>query len=519
MRNFLKFAIVFTLFLTAVFGFSKFASAASASLYLSPAAGTYGVGSSFTVKILLDSGGAPGVNAADGIVSFDNSVLSASVLKDNSIFNLWTTEPKVSGGTINFSGGLTPPAFARSGGLVATVTFKAIKEGTVKVNFSGAQVLAADGQGTNILVSPPPGANYTVTAGTPAPKPSVPPPIVQPTVSGDSLPPPEVSSATHPDPNKWYAAKDAKFTWKVPSGVWAVRMLANNSATSTPTIVASPPVAEKELKDLSDGVWYFHIQFRNDAGWGEINHRKFLIDTKPPKINRFLVEQKDPTDQRPILVFETTDEVSGIDRFEVKVGDEVVATVTAKELAASPAKPTEKSAEYAANIGSAGQLDQTTEFSYQLPAQKPGQYTLKLVAYDAGNNTAEAIQSLTVQQAAEQTQVGAFSMGSGTTVLLIIVIIGLCAAAYFAFYERKILAMIRTATRAKIEKVEEDTGEIYQALKEEVEEQVNTFDKKQTLSETEKEVAGRINEAIDVSEKVVKEELEGIKKDFEDKGR
>src|SRR5579862_5886697 len=63
----------------------------AAQLSLSPAGGAEAVGSTFTVSVMLNSGGGVGVNAADGELSFDPTTLSVqSVSKGNSIFNLWT---------------------------------------------------------------------------------------------------------------------------------------------------------------------------------------------------------------------------------------------------------------------------------------------------------------------------------------------------------------------------------------------------------------------------------------------
>ena len=68
--------------------------AAEASLYLSPASGTYELGSSFSMSIVVNSGGGVGINASDAVVVFDPAFLRISkVSQTGSIFNLWTTEP------------------------------------------------------------------------------------------------------------------------------------------------------------------------------------------------------------------------------------------------------------------------------------------------------------------------------------------------------------------------------------------------------------------------------------------
>ena len=106
-------------------------SAGSANLSLSPASGSYAAGSTFTVSVMLASGGGVGVNAADGELSFDPTLLAVqSISKDNSIFNLWTSNPSFSNtkGTVDYSGG-SNDAYTGSSGDVLDVTFKALASG------------------------------------------------------------------------------------------------------------------------------------------------------------------------------------------------------------------------------------------------------------------------------------------------------------------------------------------------------------------------------------------------------
>jgi Cohesin domain len=146
-------------------------SAAGATLYLSPASGTYSVGDVFNVNVVLNSGGGNGVNASDGAIKFDTSYLVVkSVSKDNSVFSLWTTEPTFSNtaGTITYSGGIPASAYKGSAGVVMSISFAVLKAGSGGANFSSASALAADGKGTNILANTS-GAQYTFNEKAPAP--------------------------------------------------------------------------------------------------------------------------------------------------------------------------------------------------------------------------------------------------------------------------------------------------------------------------------------------------------------
>lgn len=126
---------------------------AQATLFISPANGTYEVGERFTVLINVNSGG-KAINASSGLVNFDNTRLEvADMGYSRSIFTLWTEEPTFSnvGGTIRFSGGLPNPGYTGAAGAMLRVTFRAKSTGQAPVVFSSGAVLANDGLGTNIL--------------------------------------------------------------------------------------------------------------------------------------------------------------------------------------------------------------------------------------------------------------------------------------------------------------------------------------------------------------------------------
>src|SRR5487761_2761450 len=110
--------------------------AAAATLSFSPASGSQAVGDEFSVKVVINPG-SDSVNAADGTVSYDPTLLTLeSFTKDTSVFSLWTSEPAISesSGTLQFSGG-TPTAFSSSG-TVLTLKFKALQAGTATLSYA-----------------------------------------------------------------------------------------------------------------------------------------------------------------------------------------------------------------------------------------------------------------------------------------------------------------------------------------------------------------------------------------------
>jgi len=333
------------------------ATAQAASLYFSPSSGSYAVGSALSVSVYVSSADQT-MNAASGIVSFPQDKLEVvSLSKSGSIMSLWVQEPAFSNalGTVNFEGIVLNPGFTGSGGKIINITFRVKAVGTANLNFSSGSLLANDGQGTNILTSL---GNASFSLG--IAEPAAPEAEIPPTVAGAPVAP-QVSSLTHPDPNKWYATDDAKFTWPVPSDVTATRLLVGKIPNAVPTVYYSPAISSKELSDLEDGIWYFHVRLRNGAGWGGISHFRFQIDTKPPEPFEIeFIDGKETDNPQPIALFNTTDSLSGIGYYKIKIGEGDYFNVSADEV--------------------------VSHNPYKLPLQAPGKRTLLVQAYDKAGN-------------------------------------------------------------------------------------------------------------------------------------
>lgn len=291
------------LIVLALFGYSSISLAAT--LNVSPATGVYGSGSTFTVRVSVDTKGAA-INAADGTITFDNKALQVvSVSRSSSIFNLWTTEPAFSNsaGTINFSGG-TPTGYTGGSGTVMTITFRTLGSGSARVNFGSGSVLAADGRGTNVLSSMGSGA-YTISAASETPEPEA---IVEFVPPANTPAAPKITSDTHGDPAGWSKDTTAVLRWTLPSDVVAVRTALDESPTAIPTKVYDSPIKEITLTDLEEGVSYFHIQFKNAEGWGKVTHYRLGVDTTAPQ-NVVLSLKPDSNLANPtqIVVASTTD--------------------------------------------------------------------------------------------------------------------------------------------------------------------------------------------------------------------
>jgi len=310
------------------------------------------------------------MNAASGIISFPQDKLEATSLsKSGSIFALWVQEPSFSNaaGTINFEGIVLNPGFTGATGKIISVNFRVKAAGVSNLNFSSGSVLANDGKGTNILTGLG-NASFSLNAGAVGPQA---PESTTPSVIAGAPLAPKISSPTHPDPNEWYAQKDAKFIWTIPSGVTGVRLLVGKIPAAIPTVIYTPAINEKEVANLDDGIWYFHVQLRNANGWGEISHFRFQIDTKPPEpFSIKFIDTKETDNPQPTIIFDTIDTLSGINYYKIKIGEGDFFDVLEVEVKSNP---------------------------YTLPLQSPGKRTILVQAFDMADNYSTAVEEFIIK--------------------------------------------------------------------------------------------------------------------------
>ena len=150
-------------------------AAYAGTIYINPSSGTYEVGSRITFRIVASSA-TPPFNAVSGVLSYPTSLFAVdSVSKGGSVLDFWVTEPSVSrsAGTIKFEG-VALNGFNGSSGTILTVNLRALKTGTGKLSFQSGQILANDGQGTDITGALN-GGSFVIKAAAPKPIPSTPP--------------------------------------------------------------------------------------------------------------------------------------------------------------------------------------------------------------------------------------------------------------------------------------------------------------------------------------------------------
>lgn len=289
--------------------------ASAATIQLTPSTGSYEAGDSFKMDVTVSSPDQP-INAVSGILSFPKSkVQFVSISKTSSILSIWTQEPSYydtgENGNISFEGVIPNPGFTGTRGRILSIIFKVKSTWQTELPFSSASVLANDGLGTNILTGQG-GISIGIKEASPEKKKT--PVISKVATKLERL---IVSSDTHPDQDKWYSVKDAHFQWDNPKGILSVSTLFNTSSDSVPSTKSTLVVSEKEKKNIKDGINYFHVMYKTKEGWSRPAHYMVRVDTTSPK--NLLVNDYLDSNRKHVLSLQATDELSGIDYFNITI--------------------------------------------------------------------------------------------------------------------------------------------------------------------------------------------------------
>ncbi len=335
----------------------------AAEIFLGADKAQVNVNDTVSVTTYINTAGAP-INSAEGTISFPNDMLSVeSVSMSGSVFSIWVEQPSFSNnaGIISFNGGAPNPGFNGSRGAVVRVTFRAKQKGTASVTFNTANVYANDGLGTDVTTARK-GISFSIGDQV-TPVQTTPPP---PSASTNVPSAPSITSVDMPDSEKWYAKSQAVFNWNVGPSITSTQVLLGIFPSSVPTVIYTPPIGNKEITGLSDGVSYLHVRFANANGWGETTHRKIKVDTAPP--TDLSVTSRITDDDYVELSLQAKDRTSGVYSYNVSFAGNLVGETNAVN----------------------GSSDTVTRLV--IPALPSGQRELLVRAYDrAGNFTDKTI--------------------------------------------------------------------------------------------------------------------------------
>ena len=320
-------------------------TAKAATLYLKPSSANVTVGDLFSVKLFVDTEGVA-INNANGDIQFPTDLVQViSINSSSSIFSLWVEQPSFSNdsGLITFNGGIPNPGYTGKNGQVLSVTFSAKKSGTATFLLGGSGVLANDGLGTDVLNNQLPTSVSIIPTQNQEqqekpeviqpPSEPVSPPANQsgsPSVgqSQTLLPAPVIYSPVYTDQNSWYPINAGMITWTLPAGATSVQTYINNIADTTPSINYAPPIYQKEAKNLTDGVWYFHLRYFVGNQVSETTHYKIQVDSQSP--DQLTATPVNNSEGTVSLNLSAHDALSGIDYYDVTINNQPVIKVSAQ---------------------------------------------------------------------------------------------------------------------------------------------------------------------------------------------
>lgn len=275
--------------------------AQAAVLFMEPASGTFQVGSTFAANVYLDTQGAS-INAISVEIQFPPDRLQiTNPSSGNSVVGIWSEVPSYNNqkGTLSLVGAL-PKGMVASRALITTLSLraKAVGEATIKIS-DESRVLLNDGKGTDALGNV---VNAFIK-------------LVLPPPAG-----PAVFSATHPDQDHWYKEESATFSWESDAGIQGYSYVLNELPIDTPDSISEGGRTSVSYKNFGSGLYYFHIKALRDGTWGGVTHYAIHNDVEPPAAFPVVVLPGEKTVRRqPILQFQTSDVLSGIDRYEIKL--------------------------------------------------------------------------------------------------------------------------------------------------------------------------------------------------------
>jgi len=459
-------------------------TAFAADVVLTPASDSYVEGQIFTAEVQV-APSARSVSAVAATILFDPDTLSVvNLVKNDSAFPLWLTEPLFSNttGTITFSAASQTPLTDPT--TLLTITFRATTAGISAVTFENTSVSAA-ATGSDVLQNTI-GSTYTITASS-----SSLAMVEAVTTSADGLPlAPDISSPAFPDPDAWYMSKEGIFSWMLDPAVTAVAAELAASFDNVPEEVYNPPINEFVIlpEDIVEGIQYVSVQYRNAIGWGAITNLPLKIDFTPPEPFVIKLASLSSSSSFPTIVFDANDVMSGIDYYELTIGGG-------------------KSKRINHNDG---------VIAYTLSELTDGAYNINVTAYDRAGNKAISTTAVAVAAgwapAVEEVieYVSPPLLTTKNIIFLALLLLALLQLLYIARlttqYQNK-----ETLLRKETKEVQDQMEKIFSALRYEIYDQINTITKRPRLSKKEKEAVEGLQQALEVSEALIEKEIDDVK--------
>jgi hypothetical protein len=403
-------------------------------IFFSPKVGSFTEGSTFDIPILLNTRGR-NINGVEVRLSFDKDKIS--IIKPSSgqsIIGVWVEPPKYdnSRGVASYVG-VIPDGITTNSGLIGTVTFKAIKTGKAYISInSTSNLLLNDGFGTQVDFDSIKGSYEIITK------------------APDGL---RIYSDTHPYQSEWYKDGNPVLSWDTEKGITGYSYILDNTPNTIPDNTVDSQLNSQSYKDLKDGLWYFHLKANKGGVWGSTSHFLIRIDSTPPadfKPEANYVLAALSTVERSLVSFFTTDNLSGIDHYEVGIIDKT------QPVTVSP-------------------VFVQTESPYQVPIKSGSDLKVIVRAIDKAGNLRDS--SLDVKPPLLVTKVIKDNI---VWILLAIIIIGILSFIFHYMFGHHIVRHMKELS--KLIRDEENKSSIPPNPVQNVKNNINTFENKNNTS-------------------------------------
>lgn len=268
-------------------------------------------GDRFAVRVLVEPNGET-LDTVRAYLQFPPTLLRVEDIAIGPLFPRTSPGNAVdnAAGSVSY-GGFNLDAVVTSPGVFATVTFEALAPGTASVTVLDGSRLISNGEEKSRA-----GAHGSLTMALSS--------ASQPSADQAGL---AISSPSHPDEQQWYASNDLTLGWKpVPetANVRSVLVSFDQQPLGDPTEpVPASEASSKTYADVADGIWYFHARAElADGTLTPVSHFQVKIDaTAPNLLAPAIGHQRYIEGELAVIEFGTTDDGSGIDRYEVSVNN------------------------------------------------------------------------------------------------------------------------------------------------------------------------------------------------------
>lgn len=428
------------------------------------------VGTTFTMSVQLLPDDEP-VYAAEALLTFDEGLLELTeVSTATSPFTLWYEEPIIDNenGTFRFGGGASSPV--SDDVTLLTLTFTALSAGVADFAFSEGAVYADDGDNTNVLTGTV-GITVEVTEEASASSAVVEEEEVLQRVDlpvGEDGTPlaPIVSSQVFADTTTWYATRQGDVRWQLPTDATAVAVEVSSDPTEEPLVVYDEPVIQSitlTAEELEEGTQYLLVQFKNDAGWGDITAYQINIDQTPPESFTATYSK----DNGGTLSFATDDSLSGIANYYV-----------------SP-------------------LQSVAQTHIVRAEDRAGNYVESVAEVRGEQAYTEKGSAPTVPESSRL--INLLAVGIGALTLIICLLVGYLVQLR-RHYKRNLSSL-----EVETEDVHGELIKIFAALRDEIKEQIVHITKRKKLSKREAETVDTLTKTLAVSETLLMKEVDDIR--------